>query len=201
MRARVRMGWACGRHPSMIARMSARSEWGLDMDGRSVLTFKKAELSLVLRPSDLLLALPKSKQKARHERRCSAPRTAPLIHEDRPSMDYVETTALALARRMRVNRGPCVAARVRRNGRRLARTMRASSLRAHGRALSEPRSSLAHSQGRMPGERHTGGCFLLVTFLCTSKEKLPARPRASGSLALTQAQKSIPAAIEIFSTE
>ena len=29
----------------------------------------------------------------------------------------------------------------------------------------------------MPGERATWGVFLLVTFLCTSKEKLPARPQ------------------------
>ena len=29
----------------------------------------------------------------------------------------------------------------------------------------------------MPGERATWGVFLLVTFLCTSKEKLPARPK------------------------
>jgi hypothetical protein len=37
--------------------------------------------------------------------------------------------------------------------------MRARSLRAHGRALSEPRSPLANSEGRMPGERATGVCF------------------------------------------
>jgi hypothetical protein len=29
----------------------------------------------------------------------------------------------------------------------------------------------------MPGDRATWGVFLLVTFLCTSKEKLPARPQ------------------------
>jgi len=37
--------------------------------------------------------------------------------------------------------------------------MRARSLRAHGRALSEPRSPLADSEGGMPGERATGVCF------------------------------------------
>jgi len=46
--------------------------------------------------------------------------------------------------------------------------MRTRSLRAQGRALSEPRSPLANSEGRMPGERATGVCFLWVTFLCTS---------------------------------
>ena len=86
----------------------------------------------------------------------------PLI---RPSMDCLETNALASARGMRVTWGPCVAASVRRKGRRLARTMRASSLHVHGRAFSEPRSTLAHSQGRMPGERHTGVAFSLVIFL------------------------------------
>jgi len=55
--------------------------------------------------------------------------------------------------------------------------MRARSLRAHGCALSEPRSPLANLEGRMPGRRATWGVFLLVTFLCTSKEKLPARPQ------------------------
>ena len=33
------------------------------------------------------------------------------------------------------------------------------ALRAHGCALSDPRSPLANSEGRMPGERATGVCF------------------------------------------
>jgi len=41
--------------------------------------------------------------------------------------------------------------------------MRASSLNAHGRASSEPRSAIAHSQGRMPEERAAGGGLLLTT--------------------------------------
>jgi hypothetical protein len=37
--------------------------------------------------------------------------------------------------------------------------MRARSLHVHGRTFSEPRSPLADSEGRMPGERATGVCF------------------------------------------
>jgi hypothetical protein len=46
--------------------------------------------------------------------------------------------------------------------------MRASSLYVQGCAFNEPRSALAHLEGRMPGRRATGVCFLSVTFLCTS---------------------------------
>ena len=42
--------------------------------------------------------------------------------------------------------------------------MRGRSLNVHGRTSSEPRSALAHSQGRMPGERITGGVFLWLPF-------------------------------------
>ena len=44
--------------------------------------------------------------------------------------------------------------------RRMARRMRASSLNAHGRASSEPRSRLADPQGRRPGGRAIWGVFL-----------------------------------------
>ncbi len=67
--------------------------------------------------------------------------------------------------------GPCGAASGRRKARRVARTMRASSLRAHGCVLSEPRSTLAKSQGRMPGDRSTGVAFSLVTFYWPLKRK------------------------------
>jgi len=66
--------------------------------------------------------------------------------------------------------------------RRGARRMRARALRAHGCALSDPRNLLANLEGRMPGRRATWGVFLLVTFLCTSKEKLPARPQGEWKL-------------------
>ena len=54
--------------------------------------------------------------------------------------------------------------------RRGARTMRARSLHAHGCAFSEPRSTLAHSEGRMPEERATGGVLSLVTFFAQAKK-------------------------------
>jgi hypothetical protein len=59
-----------------------------------------------------------------------------------------------------------------------------------GRALSEPRSPLANSEGRMPGEARHRGVFLLVTFLCTSKEKLPARPKGEWKLCTFKNNKS-----------
>jgi len=52
----------------------------------------------------------------------------------------------------------------------MARTMRASSLRAHGCALNEPRSALANSEGRMPGERAAWGVLSLVTFFAQAKK-------------------------------
>ena len=105
--------------------------------------------------------------------RCSAPRTAPVCARIRASLHCVvaivalsrnlaqeqEVRATASAAGCRPNGAPVA----RRGGggkvRRRARTMRARSLRAHGRALSEPRSPLANSEGRMPGERDTGVCF------------------------------------------
>jgi hypothetical protein len=94
----------------------------------------------------------------------------------------VRVRARCFCGRMPPNGAPCGAARGGGKVRRRARTMRARSLRAHGCALNEPRSPLANSEGRMPGERATGVCFLLVTFLCTSKEKLPARPKGEWKL-------------------
>src|SRR5690348_10758887 len=60
--------------------------------------------------------------------------------------------------------------------RRVARTMRASSLNAHGRASSEPRSAIAHSQGRMPEERAAGGGLLIGYFLLATQEKVTRSP-------------------------
>jgi len=48
--------------------------------------------------------------------------------------------------------------------------MRGRSLNVHGRTSSEPRSALAHSQGRMPGERITGGVFLWLPFFAHAKK-------------------------------
>ena len=42
----------------------------------------------------------------------------------------------------------------------------------------------------MPGRRATWGVFLLVTFLCTSKEKLPARPQGERKLCTFESNKS-----------
>jgi hypothetical protein len=48
--------------------------------------------------------------------------------------------------------------------------MCARSLNVHGRTSSEPRSTLAHSQGRMPGERAAGGVFLWLPFFAQAKK-------------------------------
>jgi hypothetical protein len=106
--------------------------------------------------------------------RCSAPRTAPVVHESvHPCTASLRSFALLetwrksdkqerlLLRQDAAQTGPPVARRVGGGrARRVARRMRASSLRAHGCALSEPRSPLAHLEGRMPGRRATGGVFL-----------------------------------------
>jgi len=106
--------------------------------------------------------------------RCSAPRTAPVVHESvHPCTASLRSFAplqtwrksdkqeRLLLRQDAAEMGPPVARRVGGGrARRVARRMRASSLRAHGCALSEPRSPLAHLEGRMPGRRATGGVFL-----------------------------------------
>ena len=61
--------------------------------------------------------------------------------------------------------------------------MCARSLNVHGRTSSEPRSALAHSQGRMPGERITGGVFLWLPFFAQAK-KVTGSPQARRSSAL-----------------
>ncbi len=43
----------------------------------------------------------------------------------------------------------------------------------------------------MPGDRATWGVFLLVTFLCTSKEKLPARPQGEWKLCTAASEKAL----------
>jgi hypothetical protein len=48
--------------------------------------------------------------------------------------------------------------------------MCARSLNAQGRASSEPRSILAKSEGRMPGDRAAGGVFLWLPFFAQAKK-------------------------------
>ena len=48
--------------------------------------------------------------------------------------------------------------------------MCARSLNVHGRTSSEPRSTLAHLKGRMPGRRATGGVFLWLPFFAQAKK-------------------------------
>jgi hypothetical protein len=48
--------------------------------------------------------------------------------------------------------------------------MCARSLNVHGRTSSEPRSALADSEGRMPGERAAGGVFLWLPFFAQAKK-------------------------------
>jgi len=77
--------------------------------------------------------------------------------------------------------GPCGAARVRRKVRRMARTMRASSLHAHGCAFNEPRSTLAHLEGMDAGRRATGVCFFRLPFFAQAKKGDSLAQRASES--------------------
>jgi hypothetical protein len=77
--------------------------------------------------------------------------------------------------------GPCAAASAWRKARRVARTMRASSLHVHGCTFSEPRSALADSEGRMPGERGTGVCFFRLPFFAQAKKGDTLACKASGS--------------------
>ena len=100
-------------------------------------------------------------------------------------MDYALKIAnFCFCGRMPPKRGPFVAARVRRKGRRLARTMRASSLRVQGCALREPRGTLAKSEGRMPGDRTAGGVFLWLSFFAQAlRRRSGANSEAGGSAA------------------
>jgi hypothetical protein len=50
-------------------------------------------------------------------------------------------------------------------------------LSAQGCAVSGTQAEAADFSGRRPEKRNAKGVFLLVTFLCTSKEKLLARPQ------------------------
>ena len=136
--------------------------------------------------------------------RCSALRTAPVNARTRASLHCVVGLVRSLAkpaartkkrerlllRQDAAQTGPHAARRVcGGKARRVARTMRASSLRAHGCALNEPRSTLAKSEGRMPGDRATGGVLSLVTFFAQAK-KVTRLPEASGSSALSKVTRS-----------
>ena len=119
----------------------------------------------------------------RRHLRCSAPRTAPLIHDSvhpctASNWWMGERLLLLLLLRQDAAETPPPEARRAHEGtaRRVARRMRASSLNAHGRASSEPRSAIAHSQGRMPEERAVGGGLLFGYFLLATQEKVTRSP-------------------------
>jgi hypothetical protein len=116
-----------------------------------------------------------------HALRCQSPRTALIIDEcARPTTFPSQLTdatnnrsalLLLLLRQDAAQTGPPVARRAGGGkARRGARTMRARSLRAHGCALSEPRSPIANLEGRMPGRRVPGGVLSLVTFFAQAKK-------------------------------
>jgi hypothetical protein len=93
------------------------------------------------------------------------------LRESSTSTESVLELLPLLLRQDAARTGPPVARRVGGGkARRVARRMRASSLYAHGCAFSEPRSPLAYSEGRMPGERATGGVFLWLPFFAQAKK-------------------------------
>ena len=67
--------------------------------------------------------------------------------------------------------------------RRRAQTMCARSPNVHGRASSEPRSALADSEGRMPGERVTGGVFLWLSFFAQALRRRSGANSGAGRVA------------------
>ena len=67
--------------------------------------------------------------------------------------------------------------------RRRPRTMRGRSLNVQGRTSSEPRSTLAHSEGRMPGERATGSVFLWLSFFAQALRRRSGANSAAGRVA------------------
>jgi hypothetical protein len=66
--------------------------------------------------------------------------------------------------------------------------MRGRSLHVHGYTSSEPRSTLAHLQGRMPGRRATGACFFQLPFFARAKKGDSLARRASESSALNESK-------------
>ncbi len=119
----------------------------------------------------------------RRHLRCSAPRTAPLIHESvHPCTTSMMRTPFGreswLLRQDAAQTGPPVARRgCAGSVRRRPRTMRGRSLNVHGRTSSEPRRTLAKSEGRMPGDRATGGGLLFGYFLLATQEKVTRSPK------------------------
>jgi len=129
--------------------------------------------------------------------RCSAPRTAPYIHESvRPwtvlmqscvSLPWSRERLLLLLRQDAAQTGPPEARRgCAGSVRRRAHTMCARSPNVHGRTSGEPRSTLADLEGRMPGRRAAGGGLLFGYFLLAIQEKVTRSPEASGSFALQE---------------
>jgi hypothetical protein len=130
--------------------------------------------------------------------RCSAPRTAPLIHESvHPcTASTCCSGELLLLRQDAAQQGPPEAWRgCEGKVRSRAHRMCARSLNVHGRTSSEPRSTLADLEGRMPGRRAAGGVFLWLPFFAQAK-KVTRSPQASGSFALGGATRSLAGRVE-----
>ena len=106
--------------------------------------------------------------------RCSAPRTAPgSTNPCIPALPrrMMFRATLGFCGRMPPKPGPPEARRgCEGSVRRRAHTMCARSLNVHGRTSSEPRSTLADLQGRMPGRRAAGGVFLWLPFFAQAKK-------------------------------
>ncbi len=61
--------------------------------------------------------------------------------------------------------------------------MRGRSLNVHGRTSSEPRSTLAKSEGRMPGDRATGGVFLWLSLFAQALRRRSGANSGAGRVA------------------
>jgi len=85
--------------------------------------------------------------------------------------------------------GPPVARRAADDkARRVGAMDRADSAAGHGWPVSGTRPPLAQSEGRMSGDRATGGVFLWLSFFAQAK-KVTRSPQASGSSALQQQER------------
>jgi hypothetical protein len=67
--------------------------------------------------------------------------------------------------------------------------MRGRSLNVHGRTSSEPRSTLADLEGRMPGRRAVGGVFLWLSFFAQAK-KVTRSPLGEWKLCFSRRKKT-----------
>ena len=126
---------------------------------------------------------------ARHRERrpCSTNPCIPALPqgERSPRRKTCASCCRCFCGRMPPKRGPLWRGeRAQGKARRVARTMRASSLSAHGGAVSEPPEHARAVGGHGCPETATPGVCFFGYFLCTSKESGPLARRASGSSAL-----------------